>query len=142
MFSMIGLLHIPIAGQGMNTLTIVLNLIDTSLSLLHSFTATFLTKWRNETFLCEIQPNCGPFYLFGLHSDQVCNCGPLRKHCLFKAARDQVVRLVLDLAFRKAQHQNDALALRALRRTMIVIFASSSVKSKYAFYTLIDLVGF
>ena len=65
---------------------------------------------------------------------------------LFKASRDQVVRLVLDLAFRKAQHQNDALALRALRRTMLVIFAASSVKSrsgnsKYALYTLIDLVG-
>ena len=89
-----------------------------------------------------MRPKCGPFHQFDPHADQVRNCGPLRKHCLFKAARDQVVRLVLDLAFRKAQHQNDALALRALRRTMIVIFAASSVKSKYAFYTLIDLVGF
>ena len=61
---------------------------------------------------------------------------------LFRASRDQVVRVVLDLAFKKAQHQNDALALRALRRTMIVIFAASSAKSKYAFYTLVDLVGF
>ena len=61
---------------------------------------------------------------------------------LFNASRDQVVRLVLDLTFRQAQHENDALALRALRRTMIVIFTVGSTKSKYSIYTLIDLVGF
>ena len=61
---------------------------------------------------------------------------------LFLASRDQVVRLVLDLAFRQAQHQNDALALRALRRVMIVIFCANSTKSKYALYTLLDLVRF
>lgn len=59
-------------------------------------------------------------------------------HCqLFKASRDQVVRLVLDLAFRQAQHQNDALALRALRRVMIVVFCANTTKSKYALYTLL-----
>ena len=61
---------------------------------------------------------------------------------LFKASRDQVVRLALGLAFRQAQHENDALALRALRRVMIVYFAASTSKSKYALYTLHDMVGF
>ena len=41
-FSMVGLLHNPIS-QGMYTLTLVLNLIDTSLSLFHSFTTSFLS---------------------------------------------------------------------------------------------------
>ena len=60
---------------------------------------------------------------------------------LFKASRDQVVRFALDLAFRQAQHQNDAMALRALRRVMCVIFCANTTKSNYAFYTLMDLVG-
>ena len=29
----------------------------------------------------EMRPKCRPFHHFGLHADQVCNCGPLRKHC-------------------------------------------------------------
>ena len=41
-FSIIGLLQNPIS-QGLHALTPVLNLIDTSLSLFHSFTATFLS---------------------------------------------------------------------------------------------------
>ena len=60
---------------------------------------------------------------------------------LFKTSRDQVIRLALDLAFRQAEHQNDAMALRALRRIMAVIFCANSTKSKYALYTLLDLVG-
>ena len=59
---------------------------------------------------------------------------------LFRSSRDQVVRFILDLAFRQAQHQNDAMALRALRRVMTVIFCANSTKSKYVLYTLVDLV--
>ena len=33
-------------------------------------------------------PKCGPFHHFGLHADQVRNCGPLWKHCFF----DQLVQ--------------------------------------------------
>ena len=43
---MVGLLHNPIS-QEMHALALVLNLIDTSLSLFDSFTATFR---ENETF--------------------------------------------------------------------------------------------
>ena len=64
------------------------------------------------------------------------------RHCdLFKSSRDQVVRFALDLAFRQAQHQNDAVALRALRRVMAVVFCANTTKSKYALYTLFDLVS-
>ena len=59
---------------------------------------------------------------------------------LLRSSRDQVVRLALDLAFRQAQHENDAVALRALRRVMIVYFSASTSKSKYALYTLHDMV--
>ena len=60
---------------------------------------------------------------------------------LFRASKDQVVRLILDLAFKQAQKENDALALRALRRVMIIAFRSSTSRSKYALYTLLDLVS-
>ena len=42
LFIMEGMLYNPIS-QEMHALTLVLNLIDTSLSLFHSFTATFLS---------------------------------------------------------------------------------------------------
>ena len=37
--------------------------------------------WGKYGLSSEMRPKCGPFYHFGLHADQVCNCGPLRKHC-------------------------------------------------------------
>ena len=40
LFSKVGLLYNPIS-QGIQVLTLILNLIDTSLSLFHSFTVTF-----------------------------------------------------------------------------------------------------
>ena len=49
LFFMVGLSYNPIS-QKMQAPTLVLNLISTSYSLLHSFTATFLSKWENETF--------------------------------------------------------------------------------------------
>ena len=54
--------------------------------------------------------------------------------------RDQVIRLVLTLAFSQAEHNNDAMALRALRRTSVPFFLAHSSKSKYALHLLIDLV--
>ena len=48
-FFMVGLLHNTIYHE-MHALTLVFNLIDTSLSLFHRFTTTFLSKWENETF--------------------------------------------------------------------------------------------
>ena len=60
---------------------------------------------------------------------------------LFLSSKDQVVRLILDLAFKQAERENDAVALRALRRVMIIAFRSSSSRSKYALYTLVDLVS-
>ena len=59
---------------------------------------------------------------------------------LFLYSRDQVIRLVLNLTFSQAQHENDAKALRALRRTCVAFFLNHSSKSKYALHTLIDLV--
>ena len=46
---MVGLLHNTIYHE-MHALILVFNLIDTSLSLFHRFTTTFLSKWENETF--------------------------------------------------------------------------------------------
>ena len=60
---------------------------------------------------------------------------------LFQSSRDQVVRLILDLAFKQAERENDSVALRALRRVMIIAFRASTSRSKYALYTLLDLVS-
>ena len=60
---------------------------------------------------------------------------------LFQASKDQVIRLILDLAFKQAEKENDALALRALRRVMIIAFRSNSSRSRYALYTFLDLVS-
>ena len=62
------------------------------------------------------------------------------KDDLLKASRDQVVRLVLNLTSSQAEHENDALALLALRRTAVAFFRSKSSKSKYALHLLLDLV--
>ena len=62
------------------------------------------------------------------------------KDSLFMASRDQVVRLVLNLASSQAEHENDALALLALRRTVVAFFRSKSSKSKYALHLLLDLI--
>ena len=59
---------------------------------------------------------------------------------LFHCSRDQVIRLILNLTFSQAQHENDAKALRALRRTCVAFFLNHSSKSKYALHTLLDLV--
>ena len=62
------------------------------------------------------------------------------KDNLFMASRDQVIRLVLNLVSSQAEHENDALALLALRRTVVAFFRSQSSKSKYALHLLLDLV--
>ena len=64
-------------------------------------------------------------------------------HCdLFKTARDQVIRLVLTLAFQSCEKENDALGLRALRRVFIPMFRNQSVQatSKYGRYLICDMV--
>ena len=87
LFVMEGMLYNSIS-QEMHALTLVLNLIDTSLSLFHSFTATFLSWLRKWDLLCEMRPKCGPFHQFGPHADQVRNCGLLWKQCFwFKISR-------------------------------------------------------
>lgn len=60
----------------------------------------------------------------------------------FLASRDAVIRLVLDLTFQQCERENDAVGLRALRRVMIPVFLlkSKAQTSKYARYTLMDLV--
>lgn len=65
-----------------------------------------------------------------------------RKCDLLMATRDQVIRLLLDLAFEACEKENDSLGLRALRRVVIPLFRNKSkaATSKYALYTLIDLV--
>ena len=68
LFIMEGVLYNPIS-QEMHALTLVLNLIDTSLSLFHSFTATFLSRLGKWDLLCEMRPKCGPFHQFGPHAD-------------------------------------------------------------------------
>ena len=78
LFIMEGLLYNTISKE-VHALTLVLNLIDTSLSLFHSFTATFLSWLGKWDLLCELRPKCGPFHQFGPHADQVRNCGLLWK---------------------------------------------------------------
>ena len=68
LFIMEGVLYNPIS-QEMHALTLVLNLIDTSLSLFHRFTATFLSWLGKWDLLCEMRPECGPFHQFGPHAD-------------------------------------------------------------------------
>ena len=60
----------------------------------------------------------------------------------FLASRDAVIRLVIDLTFEQCERENDAVVLRALRRVMIPMFLmkSKAQTSKYARYTLMDLV--
>ena len=60
LFFMVGLSYNPIS-QKMQAPTLVLNLISTSYSLLHSFTATFLSKWENETFWVKCGLNADHF---------------------------------------------------------------------------------
>ena len=60
LFIMEGLLYNPIS-QEMHALILVLNLIDTSLFLFHSFTTTFLSKWDNETFCVKCGLNADHF---------------------------------------------------------------------------------
>ena len=61
---------------------------------------------------------------------------------LFLYSRDQVIRLVLDLAFRQCGRENDALGLRALRRIMGIYFLNKgpTQSSSYARFVLTDLV--
>ena len=60
----------------------------------------------------------------------------------FLVSRDAVIRLVLDLTFQQCERENDAVGLRALRRVMVPVFLlkSKAQTSKYARYTLMDLV--
>ena len=53
-----------------------------------------------------------------------------------------MIRLVLDLAFAVAEKENDALALRALRRICIPYLRnkSAAATSKYGRYLITDLV--
>ena len=81
LFIMNGLLYHPISIE-LHVLTLVLNLIDSSLSLFHSFAATFLSWLWKWDLLIEMRPKCGLFHQFGPHADQVRNCRPLWKQCL------------------------------------------------------------
>ena len=81
LFILEGMFYNPIS-QKMHALTLVLNLIDTSLSLFHSFTATFLSRLGKWDLLCEMRPKCGPFHQFSPNADQVRNCGLLWKQCI------------------------------------------------------------
>ena len=69
---------------------------------------------------------------------------PLSGHeCnLLMYSRDQIIRLVLDLAFEACEKQNDALGLRALRIACIPYFRNKSraATSKYGRYLISDLV--
>ena len=78
LFIMNGLLYHPISIK-LHVLTLVLNLIDSSLSLFHSFAATFLSWLGKWDLLIEMRPKCGLFHQFGPHADQVRNCGLLWK---------------------------------------------------------------
>ena len=61
---------------------------------------------------------------------------------LLKSTRDQVIRLLWDLAFSVCEKENDSLGLRALRRIVIPLFRNKSkaATSKYSLYTLMDLI--
>ena len=78
LFIMNGLLYHPISIE-LHVLTLVLNLIDSSLSLFHSFAATFLSWLWKWDLLIEMRPKCGLFHQFGPHADQVRYCGLLWK---------------------------------------------------------------
>jgi len=80
LFIMEGMLYNPIS-QEMHAFTLVLNLIEASLSLFHSFPPTFLSWLGKWDLLCEMRPKCGPFHQFGPHADQVRNCGLLWMQC-------------------------------------------------------------
>ena len=61
---------------------------------------------------------------------------------LFMMARDQTIRLILDLCFRQCERENDAMGLRILRRIMIPYFRNKAreATSSYARNTVMDLV--
>ena len=67
-------------------------------------------------------------------SESTCN--------LLMSMRDQVIRLIWDLAFTACEKENDSKGLRTLRRISIAFFRNKSkaAVSKYALYTLIDLI--
>ena len=50
--------------------------------------------WGKYGLSSEMRPKCGPFHHFGLHADQVCNCGPLRKHCTLNKKNTGVIRAI------------------------------------------------
>ena len=50
--------------------------------------------WGKYGLASEMRPKWGPFYHFGLHADQVCNCGPLRKHCTLNKKNTGVIRAI------------------------------------------------
>ena len=65
-----------------------------------------------------------------------------RKCDLLMMTRDQVIRLLWDLAFEECERENDSRGLRALRRVSIPFFRNKSkaATSKYSLYTMIDLI--
>ena len=61
---------------------------------------------------------------------------------LMIALRDQVIRLLWDLAFTACEKHNDSKGLRTLRRISVAFFRNKAkaATSKYALYTFLDLV--
>ena len=61
---------------------------------------------------------------------------------LLLSTRDQVIRLLWDLAFTACEKENDSLGLRTLCRISIAFFRNKSkaATSQYALYTLLNLV--
>ena len=66
-----------------------------------------MRTWRSKAFQwgkcglsSEMQPKCGPFHHFGPRADQVCNCGPLRKHCIIQGSALMNLMLRRDLRIR------------------------------------------
>ena len=62
---------------------------------------------------------------------------------LFWYCKDMVTRFLLSLAFDTCESEGDAVGLRALRRIMVCYFLATKperLDSKYASFTLIDLV--
>ena len=96
LFIMEGLLYHPISIE-LHVLTLVLNLIDSSLSLFHSFTATFLSWLGKWDLLIEMRPKCGPFHQFGPHADQVRNCGLLWKQCIWSSSYDDHHHMIFNI---------------------------------------------
>ena len=96
LFIIEGLLYHPISIE-LHVLTLVLNLIDSSLSLFHSFAATFLSWLGKWDLLIEMRPKCGPFHQFGPHADQVRNCGLLWKQWIYQQyIRTSYTRLAVE----------------------------------------------